>query len=483
MRIDQCFAGPYASFMTGAESRRIVWVVDDSPLDAERARSALCTDHLVRVFADGSAAIEALGSAERPDVIVLDWVMPGISGVEVCRFLRSHVKRSHDIGILLLTAQRQTEQIVEGLRAGANDYLAKPFANEELLARVSALLRSQELLARAERAEAENRRLLENIPDPLLVIDVEGRLDFVNDAAAVAFDKSSGYLVGKKLGEVLPELAAITPATVSHALVDVEINGRRLSPSVRLVSSDGRTAVQLRDVTERRLLDERRLDFYSIIAHDLRTPLNSIALRVHMMKKDEHITAVPALARGVQQIDRNLQSLVSMINDFLELASLDADSRQVERAEVDLVELIRTAADDLAPLVEAKGHAFSIRVPDGADARVLGDGRRLHQAVVNLIANAIKFTPEHGEISAAVGVFETHVRIDISDNGPGLDPAVAQTLFQRFSRASKGVPGSGLGLLIVREIVEAHGGMVGIESELGRGACFWVCLPRRREPR
>jgi signal transduction histidine kinase len=464
--------------MSVADGKRIVWVVDDSPLDAERARSVLGRDYQVRVFVDGSAAIEALGSAQRPDVIVLDWVMPGISGVEVCRFLRSHVKRSHDIALLLLTAQRQTEQIVEGLRAGANDYLAKPYADEELLARVGALLRSQALLARAERAEADNRRLLENTPDPLLVVDERGVLSFVNDAAAVALDTAHEFLVGKRLDEVMPELAKAVVADGRETQSDVKVGSRILSPSVRLVSGDGHTAIQLRDVTERRLIEERRLDFYSIVAHDLRTPLNSIALRVQLMQRDQHVTAVPSLTRGVQQIERNLQSLVTTINEFLELASVDAGSKHFERAEVDVVELLRNAAEDLGPLLEAKQQSWCIRVADGAEPKILGDGRRLYQAVTNLIGNAIKFTPERGDISADVEVHSEHVRISVRDSGPGLDPVLASTLFERYSRASRSVPGTGLGLLIVREIVEAHGGTVGIETEVGRGACFWMRLSR-----
>jgi len=101
-------------------ARRIVWVVDDSRLDAERASRVLNTDYAVETFCDGSAVLERLAASSAPDVVVLDWVMPGISGVEVCRFLRSHESRQ-GLAILLLTAHRHTDQIVEGLCGGAND--------------------------------------------------------------------------------------------------------------------------------------------------------------------------------------------------------------------------------------------------------------------------------------------------------------------------------------------------------------------------
>src|SRR5687767_9286622 len=101
--------------MGTSRARPVIWVVDDSHLDAERARRVLAQSCVVTVFEDGSAALEALGSAPEPDVIVLDWVMPGVTGLEVCRFLRSGTAEMQAIGVLLLTAHRHTEQIVEGL--------------------------------------------------------------------------------------------------------------------------------------------------------------------------------------------------------------------------------------------------------------------------------------------------------------------------------------------------------------------------------
>ena len=123
------------------------------------------------VFRDGAAAIEELVRSAGPDIMVLDWVMPGISGLEVCRFLRARPTKGNRVAILLLTAQQRSEQVVEGLGAGANDYLAKPYSDQELRARVGALAHTNALLARAEQAEAWVRNLLDQAPDPLLAID------------------------------------------------------------------------------------------------------------------------------------------------------------------------------------------------------------------------------------------------------------------------------------------------------------------------
>src|SRR6195952_634868 len=120
----------YARGMTAANASRVVWVVDDSRLDAERARQVLSRDYQLATFFDGSAALEQLSAGTAPDVMVLDWVMPGVTGVEVCRFLRASGAAAQKIGILLLTVHRDTEQIVEGLSAGGHAFLPKPLPGE-----------------------------------------------------------------------------------------------------------------------------------------------------------------------------------------------------------------------------------------------------------------------------------------------------------------------------------------------------------------
>src|SRR4051794_7468512 len=163
-----------------SHSRPAVWIVDDSSVDAERARRVLADHYEVEVFADGSAMLEHLTRHPAPSVVVLDWLMPGISGIEVCRFLRTGGVARPELAVLLLTPQKQTHQIVEGLAAGANDYLVKPYADPELHARVDALVRWNRMVERAHKAEARVAQLLEHAPDPLLGIDSTHAVSYAN---------------------------------------------------------------------------------------------------------------------------------------------------------------------------------------------------------------------------------------------------------------------------------------------------------------
>ncbi len=416
--------------------------------------------------------------------MVLDWVMPGVSGVDVCRFLRSSSGPEQKIAILLLTSQRRTEQIVEGLAAGANDFLSKPFEDEELRARVGSLVRSRKLLERAEQAESLNRRLLESTPDPLITVDRDGRLTFANRAALQILDKRKSVL-GADVFSVIPGLpfSAELRTRAEDAkgpLPDVEIGGRIYSPTVNALSADERnsTTVSLRDVTDRRRADARRLDFYSIVAHDLRSPLSAVMMRTDLMLRGVHGPLPPRVTTDLRRIDENLKSLLSMINDFLELARLEETGIKADRKEVRIDELLHRTMDDLQPLLEASDLRWEKTA--APEVVVNADQRRIAQVVANLVGNAIKFTPRHGVITTRLIADEQGVEVSVADNGRGIAPAALPHLFDRYTRANGAEPdivGSGLGLMIVREVIEAHGGTVGVESTLGEGSRFWFRLP------
>lgn len=456
-------------------------MVDDSPLDAERARSVLRQECEVEVFGDGSAALERLAAGSVPDVMVLDWVMPGVTGIEVCRFLRSPQGGHPAVGILLLTTHRHTEQIVEGLSAGANDYLAKPYADAELLARVRAQLRARQLLERAEQAEALNSLLLETAPDALLAVDARRNIVFVNERARVALATESEPIAGMPLAALLPELDRRLQGTASAMLPpDVTLGDRVFSPTLRSLVANPtfKTIISLRDVTDQRRLDLRRLDFYSIIAHDLRSPLHVLSMRIRLLLEGARGELAGAVVEELRKMGTSISALVEMIDDFLQLARLDNVGYKLETEVLDLNALVVATVDDLRPQLSA--HAFTWTPSPDGPALIRGDARRLQQVLTNMIANAVKFTGKQGTIAARIERCAEEVEFSITDSGCGIATDDLSTIFERYTRSSStqnGVPGTGLGLMIVREIIEAHGGKVGVESTLHVGSRFWFRLP------
>jgi signal transduction histidine kinase len=473
------------------EKSRTIWIVDDSATDAERVCRLLKKfNYNVEVIHNGAIALERLAAGAEPDLILLDWIMPEISGIEVCKYIRASHSKNSTIPILLLTAQHGVEEITEAFSCGANDYISKPFVDEELIARVNALLQSKHLFERAEQAEADVRALLTNAPDPIFVVDAQGKITFANKEGLEIFILPSQDIIGQQFETLIK---GITLQTISVGkgeailpIPDVRVNDKIFSPSIRVLPSDNAstTTVVLRDVTARRITETRRLDFYSMIAHDLRTPLTSVLLRLQLALRGKNGILPPKHIYDLQKSESTLRSLAGMINDFLELARFEGIGYKIEASPVDLGELARETMEDYTPLLEKSNLTWTSTGLDSEEF-ILGDRRRISQVLSNLIGNAIKFTPEGGSIHTALLSSENYIEMSIKDTGRGIPQEEIPTLFERFTRATE-TPGdsigTGLGLMIVREIIEAHGGIIGVDTEVGLGSRFWFRIPKEQLP-
>jgi two-component system phosphate regulon sensor histidine kinase PhoR len=344
-------------------------------------------------------------------------------------------------------------------------------------------VRARELLERATRAERVNHSLLESAPDAMLAINAEGLVIFANNEACQVFEGPTEQLVGRPIHELIPAWSDLAEqlGKDSAQLPDVTIGGRVFSPTNRatFISDQAAATISLRDVTARRAAEARRLDFYSIVAHDLRSPLGAISLRTELILRGERGPLTPEAAADVRKIERDVKSLTLLINDFLEMASVENAPIAIERSTIDISALLDATMEGVRPLLEAHRLAWRrIAVADPPnECRVSGDVNRLNQVFGNLIGNAIKFTEPPGLITTEVRRVNGSVEVSVADTGRGIPQQALPTLFDRYTRAERGVPGSGLGLMIVREIVQAHGGSVGVESEVGAGSRFWVRLP------
>jgi signal transduction histidine kinase len=180
----------------------------------------------------------------------------------------------------------------------------------------------------------------------------------------------------------------------------------------------------------------------------------------------------------LRKIQESSRGMAKMIKDFLDLARMEGVGFKIAREALDLTALATQLVEDLRPLAKVSG--LTLRWSPPGEARVVGDRDRLAQVLSNLIGNAIKFTPAGGAVSLEVETLPDAVRVTVSDTGPGIAPELVPSLFDRFTQGSSTQSGSGwgLGLMIVREIVEAHGGRVDVRTEIGRGSAFAFRLPR-----
>jgi two-component system phosphate regulon sensor histidine kinase PhoR len=468
-----------------ADRRRVVWIVDDSPFESQVAREALSSEYEVHGFSDGSAALERLAAGSPPDVLVLDWVMPGLSGIEICQFLRSRPATA-ELPVLLLTVQQNTDEIVQGLGAGANDYLGKPYAAPELRARVGALVRSRAQREQIDRAQRVLRRVLAQLPDAVVTIDAERRILFVNSEAERILGSRAEALIDRALPDVLPALQlgsrAQAGSTRQASLPDVRCGDYVLAPRVSIPPSDdeGNTTFTLRDVTEVRRQEARRVDFYSMVAHDLRSPLSAILMRTQMLQQGHRGPVTPEVKAELERMHAGVRDLVRLITDFLDLSQIETGNFRIDRKPVDVRSVIAAAVEEYQPLADARN--LRLTQETNGPAVVEGDARRLMQVVANLLSNAIKYTQKGGQVLVRIAEDPHTVEIDVADDGPGISQEALPRLFRKYERiedsSAARAEGTGLGLVIVKEIVEAHGGTVGARSTPGSGSTFWLRLPR-----
>ena len=232
-----------------------------------------------------------------------------------------------------------------------------------------------------------------------------------------------------------------------------------------------------------RELDRLKDEFLSLVSHELRTPLTSIRGYVELVLDEEAGDLTPEQRKFLKAVDRNSGRLLRLVGDLLFVAQADAGRLTLEQANVDMAALAAECVEAARPIADQK--AIDLRLAALPVPALVGDRGRLAQVVDNLISNALKFTPESGNVEVSTGTNNGHVVLDVRDSGIGIPTDEQPRLFERFYRAAsateQAIPGTGLGLAIVKAIVEAHRGRVEIESQPGVGTLFRVALPLRVE--
>jgi len=345
-----------------------------------------------------------------------------------------------------------------------------------------------------ERTSSERNRLdtiLRGMGEGLMVSDANGLITLVNPAFLDLFSLNQN-VEGRHIIEIArhPALNDAFKAIVASRVERVEkmtlaLGGEKhvLTHWVPLVDSgelQGVVAV-FHDITDLTKLENIRRDFVANVSHELRTPVTVIKGYAEALI-DGAMESDPERARRfVEIILGHSERLAALIGDLLTLSQLEAGNMNLEKTTVRPDQVARHALELLEPKAARKGIAVDCSGLAGAPP-VLADPGRLEQVLVNLLDNAIKYTPEGGSISFTVASEGTMVRIGVKDTGVGIPPKDLSRVFERFYRVdaarSRDEGGTGLGLSIVKHIVQLHGGTVGVESEPGKGSVFWFTLKK-----
>ena len=353
---------------------------------------------------------------------------------------------------------------------------------EELARRIAIALDNARLYAEAER-RGDAARSLEHVGDGVLLLDGEGRLRYWNPAAADLFGLDDAKL-GLPMAEVFEGWSSLAEhlgeAGGETRTLPLQLDGGERWVSISAVSFGDGSVYALRDVTEERTLEGMRAEFVSTASHELRTPLTAVYGAARTLLRDDVPLSDDHQRSFLTMIAAESERLARIVNDILLASSLDANSIE-----------IATEPCDVAGLVESVVYSARMRAPETIsltqvlplDGPVYAecDEEKVRQVLVNLVDNALKYSPDGGDVEVAVSRADGMVRFEVRDRGLGVPAAQRERIFDKFMRLDpnlrRGIGGTGLGLYICRELVRRMGGQIWVDGRDGAGSIFYLELP------
>ena len=433
---------------------RKILVVEDSPTQAAALAALLeSADYEVAVARSAEAALDKLGRGAF-DLVISDVVMPGMSGYDLSRAIKES-EDLRDTPIVLLTSLADPLDIIRGLECGADNYLTKPYEAEHLLTRITGVF--------------ENQALRRNRPRT-------GRVDITFLGAHFTITSEKEQILDLLLSsfeELVRTNAALRVAEMERErLYELEIAARHEAEHARTVAEEANKA---------------KSEFLAMMSHDLRTPLNAIGGYADLLSMGVRGPVNDQQVVDLERIKRNQRHLLTLVNDVLSFARIERGDIPLHLIATDLNGTIKHLGAMIEPQTRARGLTYRF-TPCDVGLRVVADAERVEQIIINLLGNAVKFTPDGGTITLSCGVDDQHpgmARIQVRDTGIGIPQDKLDSIFEPFTQldAQHGKrEGVGLGLAISRKLSRLMNGDIVAESTPGEGSVLTVWLPLADQP-
>ncbi len=335
------------------------------------------------------------------------------------------------------------------------------------------------------------RELFEDSIDPLIITDWNGRILQANRRAADDIGAAAGELVGANISTlhhviwkaVGPQYSTLRSGEMVTYESTLHRMGRRDCPvqvHVRSINYSGDDSLQwiVRDITERKQLDSLREDLAAMIYHDLRSPLSNIVSSLDILTSLTPVQGDASAAAVMQIAVRSTERMQRLINSLLDINKLESGQSIANHQAVRPDDLIHEAVDAVLPFLEGRQIKLKVVLPPGLPP-IFADLDMVRRVLINLMENAIKFTPQEGGVQVGAAAETGFVRFWVKDTGSGIPPEARQVIFEKFTRlqVERSPKGLGLGLAFCRLAVQAHGGRIWVDSEPGQGSCFNFTIP------
>ncbi|MBI3187359.1 MAG: CHASE domain-containing protein [Gammaproteobacteria bacterium] len=383
---------------------------------------------------------------------------------------------------LSITALRNDRNIITGFIYIATDITEKKSAKQALI----------------ESAQ-HTQTILDNVADGIITINQQGIIESFNHSAENIFGYTAKEVIGQSVGILMPEkfriehdsylkrynITSFDRIVGTNRETDAQHKNGTIMPMDMAVSRSTHHGQPLyiglvRDITERKRIDQMKAEFVSTVSHELRTPLTAISGSLGLISGGALGNLPAQIKQMIDLAHKNALRLTSLINDLLDMEKLIAGKMQFDNEIQPLKPLIEQTLQSVQAYAEQFDVQFNLDIPED-DILVRVDGGRLQQVLTNFLSNAAKFSPPRGNIDIRTRIHNNKVRVEVIDKGPGITREFRKHIFQKFSQAdssdSRQKGGTGLGLAISKELIERMHGEIGFISEPGEGSCFYFQLP------
>ncbi len=491
-----------------------ILVIDDEQIMRDGTSRILSKNGWGVITAEnGEQGLELIKSRpEQIDVILLDLMMPGMSGMEVLDVIR---QINPDLLVIVITGYATVESAVEAMKKGAYDFIPKPFTPDQLRIVVRRALEKRALQKEAEFLRRERERSLRDIAtekskirtiincmgDGVLVCDRDGFIVLSNPAASRLLMLSESHLTGNFIFQcgLNPDLARVIEeslkardssySSVSQELTIGESEEIFLRAHTAPVRDDqGETigsVTVLQDISHLKELDRMKAEFIAMVTHELRAPISAVEQQLTVILNRMAGEISEKQEKLLLRAKERTKGLLALIKDLLDLSKIEAGRMVQYKEPLALQETIQKVIDLMKAEADQKKIDLQF-LPPSQNPVIHADRNSMEGVFINLISNAIKYTPEGGKVTVTLTEEGGFAKATVSDTGIGIKKEDLSRIFDKFYRVkaieTRQIVGTGLGLSIVKSIVDAHLGTITVESEEGGGTTFTVLLPKELNP-